>query len=79
MATPEGICIPWEEKPCPWCQVESDGLIAECWNVGPDSKHITERWAIRCQDCGCIGPEAETCAEAWEKWNTRPLPWPDAD
>lgn len=76
MASPEGICIPWEDKPCPWCQLDEltdPGLIAECYNVDDAGKEL---WAVRCEYCGCIGPEATSCAEAWEKWNTRPLPWP---
>ena len=69
MSPEEFVSGPVELRPCPFCG-RTDAL-------DPNDNFGGERpYAVCCDSCEFVGPEAVTKAEAVEKWNTRPLEKP---
>lgn len=62
-----------ERKGCPFCG-ELEDLVALELLVGPvggGEGDYHERVAVECQNCGALGPSADTFKEAAELWNGR--------
>lgn len=60
--------------PCPFCGVDGeqclDDMIA-CRSDQLDEEHARGRLAVWCGNCGAVGPQRDTAAEAVVAWNLR--------
>ena len=60
-------------KQCPFCaSLESS---SQYWTV-PEGKSTHQEWAVRCDNCGCFGPNAMTPESALDFWNMRRREFP---
>lgn len=56
-------------KPCPFCA--SENLRVETLEIGKETQHPHNEYAVFCYNCGACGPNDLGKSGAEESWNMR--------